>query len=157
MKTIYKPGVIISTLIVILITAFSACKKDTTSHVSIIGKWSKSANGNLQQYEFRRDSTYQSTLFATDPTTSKILGYRYKSIGKYRLKGEELTFYNITHYSNSNSFSYGPETDLVKTNGPETDTYYKAEVSNGNLSLFFSCGPVKVAFPHLLFIENNSK
>jgi hypothetical protein len=147
MKTIYKPGVIISALIVILITAFSACKKDSTLYVSIIGKWSKSASGDLQQYEFRRDLTYQMTAFTTDPATSKILGYRYKSIGKYRLKGEELTLYNITRYSNSNSFSYGPETDLVKTNGPETDTYYKAEVSNGNLSLFFSCGPAESCIP----------
>jgi hypothetical protein len=145
MKTIYKPGVIISALIVILITAFSACKKDSALNISIIGKWSKLANGNLQQYEFRRDSTYQSTLFATNPVTSKVLGYRYKSTGKYRLKGEELTFYNITHYSNPNS--YGPETDLVKTNGPETETYYKAEVSNGKLSLFFICGPAASCIP----------
>ena len=147
MITIYKPRVIISTLIVILITAFSACKKDSTLYVSIIGQWSKSANGDLQQYEFRRDLTYQMTAFATDPATSKVLGYRYKSTGKYRLKGEELTFYNITHYSNPNSFSYGPETDLVKTNGSETETYYKAEVSTGKLSLFFSCGPTESCIP----------
>ncbi|MDB5286327.1 MAG: hypothetical protein JWR05_1276 [Mucilaginibacter sp.] len=139
MKTIYKPGINISTLIVILVTAFSACKKDNTSHVNIVGKWSKSESGYLWQYEFRGDLTYQSTAFATDPATSKVLGYRHKSTGQYRLKGEELTLYNITNYSNPNS--YGPETSLIETNGPETETYYKAEVSNGKLSLFFTCGP----------------
>lgn len=147
MKNIYKLRIKISTLIVILITAFSACKKDSTLYVSIIGKWSKSASDNLQQYQFRDDLTYQSTTFATDPATSKILGYSYKSTGKYRLKGEELMLYNITYYSNPNNFSYGSESDLVKTNGPETETYYKAEVSNGNLSLFFSCGPAESCIP----------
>jgi hypothetical protein len=90
MKNIYKLGINISTLIVILITAFSACKKDGSLHVSIIGKWSKSASGNLQQYEFRDDLTYQSTALATDPATSKIFGYRYKKYRQVPLKGRGI-------------------------------------------------------------------
>ena len=145
MITIYKPRVISSIIIIILITAFSACKKDSATKVNIVGKWSKSANADLQQYEFRSNSTYQSAGFTIDPLTSKVLGYRYKSTGKYRLNGQELTLYNNITYSNPDG--YGPETDLVKTNPYKAEIHYRAEVSSGKLSLFFSCGPTENCIP----------
>ncbi|AMR30834.1 hypothetical protein A0256_05050 [Mucilaginibacter sp. PAMC 26640] len=140
MKPTYKPHFLSGILAVILSITLYACSKDSAPAVaSLVGNWSKSSTGNLSTFEFKSDMTYQSTTFTTDATTGKILGYSFKTTGKYKLIGKALTLYAAIAYANAND-SYGTEAELTKTSTPVTEEYTIA-VNNSQLQLYFTCPP----------------
>lgn len=125
-------------LSIVITIVFYACSKDASNNVSIAGKWSKSSTGYLQQYEFKGDMTYQLNAYATDPSTSAVLGYQYKSLGKYKLEGDKLTLSGIKSFYNASG--YGPETSLTETGSPGSEIY-TVKITNNKLELHFTCPP----------------
>jgi hypothetical protein len=76
---------------------------------------------------------------ATDSVTKKVIGYRYKSIGKYSVENSELTMYDLANFSNSKN-SFGPVEELIPIDGSKTLTYTISLNSWKNkLSLYFTC------------------
>jgi len=131
---------IYSLLAVVLISTFSACKKDAADgSLNITGKWVKTQFQGLQVYEFKSDSTVEYTVLQTDSVTKNIIGYTYKSIGKYSLKNAELKLYDLQNFSNSKNI-FGPASELTPVGGAKTVTYTIALNRQKNkLSVFFTC------------------
>jgi hypothetical protein len=142
MKKTLTPVWAFGFLTAILLLTFSACKKDAAAgRIDITGKWTKTEFQGVTQYEFKSDHTVEFTVMATDSVTKKLIGYRYKSIGKFSVEGSELKMYDLTNFSNSKN-SFGPAEELVPIDGPKTAIYTISLNSDKNkLSLYFTCPP----------------
>jgi hypothetical protein len=140
-KAITRTGTY-SLLAILLVLAFSTCKKDAaTASGTIIGKWANTYSQQITQYEFKSDSTFEMDVFAKDSVTKNITGYRYKSTGKYTLKNSVLTLYDVSNFSNPNS-TFGPITALAPITGAQTSTYtIKIDVQKNQLLFYFICPP----------------
>jgi hypothetical protein len=138
-KAIIRTGTY-SLLTILLVLAFSTCKKDaTTASGTIIGKWANTYLQQITQYEFKIDSTFEMEVFTKDSVNKNITGYRYKSTGKYTLKNSVLTLYDISNFSNPNS-AFGLITALVPVTGAQTSTYtIKIDVQKNQLLFYFTC------------------
>jgi len=131
---------IFSLLVAVLVLTFYACKKDAASgSIDITGKWVKTEFQGLEQYEFKSDHTVEYDVIATDSITKKVIGYRYKSVGKYSVKNSELTMYDLANFSNSKN-SFGPAVELVPTDSTKTLAYTISLNNQKNkLSFYFTC------------------
>jgi hypothetical protein len=140
MKKTLTLSLVFSLLAVFLVINFSACKKNAASgRIDITGKWVKTEFQGIQQYEFKSDHSVEFDVFATDSVTKAIIGYRYKSVGKYNIKNDTLTMFDLINYSNSKN-SFGPLTDLIPINGTTTITYtFSMNNQKTKLSFYFNC------------------
>ena len=127
-------------LAAVLVFTFSACKKDASSGtIDITGKWAKTEFQGINQYEFKNDNTVEYNIIATDSVTKKIIGYRFRTIGKYSVKKDSLIMFDLVNYSNSKN-SFGPATELVPINGSKTVGYsISLNAQKNKLSLYFTC------------------
>lgn len=137
-----------SLLAAFLILTFSNCKKNANgSNADITGKWVKTEFQGVQQYIFNSDHTVEFDLLVTDSVTKAVMGYRYKRVGKYNIKNDTLTMFDLSNYSNSKN-SFGPITDLIPTNGPATITYsFSLNAQKNKLSFYFYCPPYANCLP----------
>jgi hypothetical protein len=140
MKKILTRSFTFSLLTAFLIVTFYACKKSANGgNIDITGKWVKTEFQGIQQYQFTSDHTVEFDVLATDSVTKAIIGYRYKSVGKYKIKNDTLTMFDLVNYSNSKN-SFGSLTDLVPINGPTTITYtFSLNNQKTKLSFYFNC------------------
>ncbi|HTE01121.1 MAG TPA: hypothetical protein VK668_17645 [Mucilaginibacter sp.] len=140
MRKIFIPASVFSLLAVVLVLTFSACKKDAAGgNVNITGEWAKAQFQGLEKYAFKSDGTVEYNIMATDSVTKRVIGYRYKSVGKYSVNNAELTMYDLKTFSNINN-NFGPVAELVPVDGQKTITYTISVNSQKNkLSLFFTC------------------
>ena len=138
--TLTLTRIFFSFLAAILVFAFSACKKDASSGtVDITGKWAKIQFQGIEQYEFKNNNTFEYNTLATDSVTKKILGYRFRTIGKYRIKKDSLIMLDLVNYSNSKN-SFGPATELVPAGSSKTGGYtISLNAQKNKLSLYFTC------------------
>jgi len=129
-------------LTALLLLILFACKKDgANGGTDLIGKWAKVEFQGIQQYEFKSDHTVEFTIMATDSVTKKVLGYRYKSVGRYSVENSELKMYDLANFSNSRN-TFGPVEELIPIDGPKTLTYtISLNSGNNKLSLYFTCPP----------------
>ncbi|HEY9197571.1 MAG TPA: hypothetical protein VIM77_14950 [Mucilaginibacter sp.] len=128
---------------VILVAVFAACKKEAASgEIEITGKWAKVLFKGIQQYEFKNGNQFEFDIIAADSVTKKVLGYSYKYTGTYSIKNNSLTIVNMAAYINSKN-SYGPVTELVPVNTPQSTINYTVSLNNkkNKLSLYFTCPP----------------
>jgi len=142
MKRTLTPAWIFGLLTAVLLLTFFACKKDVANvSIDITGKWAQIEFQGMQQYEFKSDHTVEFTIMATDSVTKQVIGYRYKSVGKYSVENSELKMYDLANFSNSKN-SFGPVEELVSIDGFKTLTYTISLNSQKNkLSLYFTCPP----------------
>jgi hypothetical protein len=119
---------------------FSACKKNgVTLNADLFALWAKTEFQGVDQYTFNRDGTFEYDVFTTDSVTNAILGYRYKTTGRYTTSNMQLMMYNIQNFSNPNG-TYGPITALVAVDGPKTATYtFALNNDKTKLSFYFTC------------------
>jgi hypothetical protein len=139
MKTKLTLIKIFSLLTAVLAFTFSACKKDAGGPLNITGKWAIQQFQGIQQYEFKNGNQFQYDIIATDSVTKKIIGYRFRSTGKYSIKNDSLIMFDQVNYSNSKN-SYGPVTELTPVDGPKTVAYgLSLNGQKNKLSLYFTC------------------
>jgi hypothetical protein len=130
---------ILGFLAIALAFTFSACKKDTDGTLNITGKWGYQQFQGLIQYEFKNDNSVEYNIFAADSVTKKIIGYRFKTIGKYKIKNDSLIMFGLTNYANPKN-GFGPATELIPVDGSSTVGYTISLNSQKNkLSLYFTC------------------
>ncbi len=55
------------------------------------------------EYRFNTDNTYEVLRIRIDNNTSEILGYRYRELGNFSLKGNSLFFTDIKRYTSDNN------------------------------------------------------
>lgn len=128
-------------LIIILLVAISACKKDTSpKNVGIVGKWQQAQFKGTNNYEFRSDQTFKYYTLAIDSVTKKVLGYRTKIEGKYSiLQNDSLRLYAMVAYSTLGG-NFTTEDKLQKINSADNSGYrFSINDKTNQLSLFFKC------------------
>ena len=140
MKKSLTLSLIFSLLVAFLMLTFFACKKSSTGvNADITGKWVKTYFQNMEQYQFNSDHTVEFDALQTDSVTKVVIGYRYKSVGKYTIKNDSLIMFDLSNYSNSKN-SFGPVTDLTPTSGSATVSYaFSLNDQKNTLSLYFTC------------------
>jgi len=139
MKTKLSLIKMFSLLAVVLAFTFSACKKDASGTIDITGKWAQLQFQGIQQYEFKTGNQFQFDVIATDSVTKKVIGYRFRIIGKYRVKNDSLTMFDLASYSNSKN-SFGPATELAPIDGSKTIGYtISLNARRNKLLLYFTC------------------
>jgi hypothetical protein len=132
-------SVIIIALTGVIISGIFACSKDQKLNTNnVYGTWKKSFAGGSQQYEFKSDSTFIFSDLATEPVTGKVLGYHYKSTGKYRIKQSDLTLYDVKLFVNSKG-DYSSEAELSETKEAAPSIVYKLKMEKKTISLSFDC------------------
>jgi hypothetical protein len=133
-------------LTIIVILSFSACKKDySAGHINIIGKWTGSykydnTSLRLHMFRFNADSTVEVTVTLTEPASGKLLGYQYKSNGRFHLNGESLKLYQLAAFYNSQDKSAVPPENLVPLPADTTESY-TIKVNNSRTSFYFDYPP----------------
>jgi len=139
MKTKLSLIKIFSLLAAVLAFTFSACEKDASGNMDITGKWAQLQFQGIQQYEFKNGNQVQFDVIATDSVTKKIIGYRFRSTGKYSVKNDSLVMFDQVNYSNSKN-SYGPVTELIPVDGSKTAAYgLSLNGPKNKLLLYFIC------------------
>lgn len=131
---------------------FSTCKKSDIATI-ITGKWAKIEFQGIQQYKFNSDKTFEYDAFATDSVTKAVLGYWYKTTGKYTITNSQITFYSIQTFSTPGS-TFVPASALVAINGSTTVSYtFTLDNEQRKLSLYFTCPPYADCVPSPLVYQ----
>ncbi|HEY4324301.1 MAG TPA: hypothetical protein VGN20_09950 [Mucilaginibacter sp.] len=130
-------------LAALLILALSTCKKDVSSGDAwIVGKWSNRfliSRDIVQQYQFKSNDSVEFYAFKIDTVTKSIIGYSYRTIGKYKVDGKELTLYGTTSFLNPAN-GFGSIAQLVKSSGPTTSMFnFSLNDKKNQLSFYFVC------------------
>jgi hypothetical protein len=150
MKKARPLNLVFAILAALSVLTFSTCKKDTAAgSTSIIGKWANNAFANtvcvnaavIQHYEFKSNDSVEFYDYKIDTLTKKILGYGFRSTGKFKIQNSVLTMYNLINFSNSTG-DFVPLAQLVQegSSGTETCTFALNGPKN-QLSLYFTCPP----------------
>ena len=100
------------------------------------------------QYNFRENDSLEVLRMEIEIDSRKILGYRYRTLGKYKITDDHITFYNLVSYSNDDTQgSYTEIENLQLVNGSDGDSYivtYKIEEYGNKLFLIYPpCGPAE--------------
>jgi len=117
------------TTLILLLTAFCACKKEKRANTSIIGAWTTSmnydnSNVSEQTYKFNTDSTVRISKTIRDKATGVLLGYQYLSNGKFRLNGDQLKLYQLnSSYRNDADTTFSPSAQLLPLPSDTLQTY----------------------------------
>jgi hypothetical protein len=148
MKKAHTLNLVFTILVALLVLTFSTCKKDTAAgSTSIIGKWANNAFGNtvwanpevIQHYEFKSNDSVEFYDYKIDTITKKILGYGFRSTGKYKVVNSVLTMYNLINFSNTTG-EFVPLAQLVQEGSSGTENYtFTLNSQNNQLSLYFTC------------------
>ncbi|WP_295716657.1 hypothetical protein [Mucilaginibacter sp.] len=156
--TLTLTRIFFSFLATILVFAFSACKKDVSSGtVDITGKWAKTGFQGIDQYEFKNDYTVEYNALATDSVTKKIIGYRFRTKGKYSIKKDSLIMFDLANYSNS-KHTFGPASELCPLMAPK-ELVIPYHSTRRKINFYFT-SPVRlmlIAFLRPLFLISNSE
>jgi hypothetical protein len=102
-----------------LIMAFISCSKEdkiTLNNENLKGVWFE--ENYLEEYNrisrleyiFKKDNSLEILRKEIDKNSREILGYRYRTLGNYRLDGDQLSFNNLVSYSNDDT--QGPYTEI---------------------------------------------
>ena len=132
-----------------VVAGFYACQKDRNMQVTIIGNWANTfryAKAQLytQTYTFNADSTMLFSSAVVDSASGNVLGYEYRSNGKFRLNGDQLKLYQLAIYENlSQTAMYSPLTQLtlIKADTVQTITINISSDGNTFHFVFPPCGP----------------
>ena len=151
MKKSPNLNLVFSLLAVPLILSFAACKKSATGgSIGLTGTWTNKTLGApdiVQLYNFKSNDSVEFYDYKIDTNTGKILGYGYKTIGKYKLENATLTMYNLASFLNP-AGGFGPLSQLAPGNGSVTETYTIAiDSQKKQLSLYFTCPPSADCIP----------
>jgi hypothetical protein len=134
-----------------------SCKKDSaknnvakTNNEAIIGTWENrqiypSASGRSQVYIFNQDGSFESKFAVTNPVNNQIVGYTYKTTGKYALTTDQLVFSNVIGYGikdNGTTPTPVPEGQLV-SNGQLGANIFSIgfNTKKDSLSMLIHCPP----------------
>lgn len=128
------------------ILTLPACKKSNSGgHVNIIGKWVglykyDNTRLRLHTYRFNTDSTVEATITITDSASGSLLGYQYKSNGRFHLNGESLKLYHLAAFRNNQDKAFVSQAELVPF---VTDTLelYTIKFNNNKTSFYFYYPP----------------
>lgn len=135
----------------IAFAVIASCKKDSSKNSnnnSLVGTWENkqiypNASAHSETYTFNGDGTFETSSTVSDAVTNQLLGYFYKSTGKYVLSGDELSFTNVVYYGIPNNGSSAvPENQLVLGSQTYNNPYsvgYNAK--KDSLSLLIHCPP----------------
>ncbi|OKS89426.1 hypothetical protein [Mucilaginibacter polytrichastri] len=140
---------------VLAFVIIQSCKKDSTknnvaktNNEAIVGTWENpqiypSATGRSQVYIFNQDGTFESKFAVIDPVNNQIVGYTYKSTGKYALTSNQLVFSNVTGYSiKDNGTTPVPESQLVNVGQLGANTFSIGfTTKKDSLSMLINCPP----------------
>ncbi len=90
----------------LILTGIFGCRKNNNQQIGtgIIGVWVSDLPGTTaaitrETYQFNTDSTVLFTRVAVDVTTGSVLGYYYRSTGKFSFDGTTLKMYQLSNYS----------------------------------------------------------
>ena len=129
----------------------TGCKKDSSknnNNNSIVGTWENkqidpNASAHSQNFTFKGDGTFETSSTVSDPVTNQLLGYYYKSTGKYVLNDNELSFTNVVYYGLPNNGSGAvPENQLVVGSQTYNSPYSVGfNAKKDSLSMLIHCPP----------------
>jgi hypothetical protein len=140
---------------VLAFVVIQSCKKDSaknnvakTNNEAIVGTWENrqiypGAKGSSQLYVFNKDGSFESKLAVINPVSNEIVGYSYKTTGKYALTSDQLVFSNVTGYGiKDNSTTPVPESQLVSVGQLGANTFSVGfTAKKDSLSLLIHCPP----------------
>jgi hypothetical protein len=140
---------------VLAFVVIQSCKKDSsknnvakTNNEAIIGTWENrqiypSATGRSQVYIFNQEGAFESKSAVINPISNQIVGYTYKTTGKYTLTSDLLVFSNVTSYGiKDNGTSPVPESQLVSVGQLGANTFSVGfTAKRDSLSMLIHCPP----------------
>lgn len=133
-----KPVIVISTLLTAFLLIFTGCSKDyDPAKQKLVGTWTKNSFGNLRQFVFRADNTYEFSSFVVDSSAPGGSVFIYKTTGRYKVSANKLSLYDIKILTNPN-VTYAPTGTPGQTNGGTTETL-TITVDNTQLAVYFTC------------------
>lgn len=89
------------------------------------------------QYSFKADNTIEVVRIELDSQSKKVLGYRYKSTGNFRIVGDQLFFSNWVSYVNDDtrgSYSALDDLQYVKEIPPNSTLTHRFEKQGQQLT-----------------------
>jgi hypothetical protein len=144
-----KPFVYLIFMLIAL-AVITGCKKDSSknNNTPIVGTWENkqiypNASAHSQTFTFNSDGSFVTSATVSDPVTNQLLGYFYKSTGKYVLTGGDLSFTNVVYYGIPNNGSSAvPENQLVVGSQTYNSPYSVGfSAKKDSLSLLIHCPP----------------
>jgi hypothetical protein len=95
---------------IISLCLFAACQKEEEvplENPDLVGVWYREGAVTLDsiiftsrgEYHFYADSTFEFIQKIIDPASRTLLGYRYKTTGKYQVWGNRLDLWEVKSYS----------------------------------------------------------
>jgi len=117
----------------ILIFVFLSCSKEnviTLNEENIKGVWFEEVyleeNNRISrlEYIFKEDNILEVLRIESEKDSRDVLGYRYRTLGNYKLESDQLSFYNLVNYSNDDTQgSYTEIENLQLVEESERDSY----------------------------------
>jgi hypothetical protein len=138
----------------LLLIAIS-CSKDDRADLDvndILGIWYQEdflqEYGRISrlEYNFKDDLSLEVLRIELNPDTRDVLGYRFRTLGNYALLNSQISFFNLTSYTNNDtqgSYTELENLDLINdsVNSQYTVTCKIEDGGNKIVFIYPPCGP----------------
>jgi hypothetical protein len=144
----------LTSFILLIVLSCSKDDRDDLNVNDILGIWYQEdflqEYGRISrlEYNFKDDHTLEVLRIELNSDSRDLLGYRYRTLGNYALINNQISFFNLSSYSNNDSQgSYTELENLDLVDGSVDDQYtVTCKLEDGGKKIVFiypPCGPAE--------------